>query len=68
MSDRIHPAAIEASGLVGDGSRALHDDGTWKVPASTTTTALVPLTTTVAGEPALVWDDDDNLVMTEVPR
>lgn len=27
---------------------------------------LVPLTTTVDGEPSLVWDDDDNLVMIEV--
>jgi hypothetical protein len=28
---------------------------------------LVPLTTTVSGVPELVWDDNDNLVMTEVP-
>lgn len=31
------------------------------------TTALVPLTTVVGGVPELVWDDDNNLVMTEVP-
>ena len=29
-------------------------------------TALVPLTTTTEDGPAFVWDDDDNLVMTEV--
>lgn len=30
------------------------------------TTALVPWTSVVDGVPSLVWDDDDNLVMTEV--
>lgn len=28
---------------------------------------LAPLTTMVGGVPELVWDDNDNLVMTEVP-
>lgn len=27
----------------------------------------MPLTTVVAGEPELVWDDDDSLIPTEVP-
>ena len=31
MSDRIHPAAIDATGYVGDGAQYLADDGTWKV-------------------------------------
>lgn len=29
--------------------------------------ALVPLTTTVDGAPQLVWDADDQLVLTEAP-
>ncbi len=33
-------------------------------PAPTT---LVPLTTTVGGVPDLVWDDNDQLVLVEVP-
>lgn len=32
------------------------------------TTALVPWTTTTADGPALMWDDDDNLMMIEEPR
>lgn len=31
-------------------------------------TALVPLTTVVAGEPVLVWEADNSLALTEVPR
>lgn len=32
-------------------------------------TVLVPFTaTTTAGEPTLLWDDDDNLMMVEEPR
>lgn len=34
---------------------------------SSPTTALVPLTTVIAGEPSLVWDTDNQLVYTEVP-
>lgn len=34
-------------------------------PAPKTGT-LLPLTTTVTGEPALVWDSNDELVLTEV--
>lgn len=34
--------------------------------ASDLTTAIVPLTTAVAGSPDLVWDADDNLVLIEV--
>lgn len=30
------------------------------------TSVLVPWTSVVDGVPSLVWDDDDNLVMTEV--
>jgi hypothetical protein len=37
------------------------------VSSSAPTTALVPLTTVVAGEPSLIWDGDNQLVMTEVP-
>lgn len=33
----------------------------------TPTVALVPLTTEVGGVPDFVWDDDNQLVMTEVP-
>lgn len=29
---------------------------------------LVPLTTSVNGEPQLTWDDDGQLLMTEIPR
>ena len=35
-------------------------------PPTYTPTVLVPLTTTTEDGPSLVWDDDDNLVMTEV--
>lgn len=28
----------------------------------------VPLTTEIAGEPGFVWDDDNQLVMTEAPH
>lgn len=37
-------------------------------PATLEPTRLVPLTTVVGGVPELVWDEDNNLVMTEVPR
>lgn len=32
------------------------------------TTIFLPLTTVVAGEPQLVWDGDDSLVLTEIAR
>lgn len=36
---------------------------------SVETTALVPWTTTLSsGDPSLMWDEDDNLMMVEVPR
>lgn len=38
----------------------------WR-PAAPDATALVPLTTVIAGVPQLVWDADDQLVMTAVP-
>ena len=33
----------------------------------TASSALVPLTTEINGVPDLVWDDDNQLVMTEAP-
>lgn len=45
-------------------------DGTEWVPADQTGggggAQFVPLTTEIDGAPALVWDDDNQLVMTEV--
>jgi hypothetical protein len=40
------------------------------LPLPTTSTqegVWMPLTTVVAGEPELVWDDDDSLIPTLVP-
>lgn len=52
-----------------DGDVPTIDSGEVKwSPAGAATSVLVPLTTTDgAGNPELVWDDDDQLVMTEVP-
>ena len=41
MSDQIHPAAIDATGYVGDGSRFLADDGTWSEPPAPGGTGVV---------------------------
>lgn len=57
------PAAGDT--LVWDPAAGKYVPGSPATP--TTTTQLVPLTTTIGGVPELVWDDNDNLVMTEVP-
>lgn len=35
-------------------------------PGEASSAAVAPLTTSVGGTPALVWDDHDELVLTEV--
>lgn len=79
MSDRIPAHAID--GLTTSGSGAVSATAVAVTPPSGLTgtnmqtlidqlaaAVLVPLTTSVGGVPELVWDDDDQLVMTEVPR
>lgn len=61
-----------ADGVTGQGI-VIGSDGKFQVadlPSSgggSGTTGLVPLTTVIAGEPSLVWDADNQLVMTEAP-
>lgn len=53
-----------------NGAAAVVEDGelTFGTTTGTSASALVPLTTVVAGEPVLVWEADNSLALTEVPR
>jgi hypothetical protein len=61
--DTIAAALVEGPGITID----VDDAADTITISAAVTTHLVPLTTVVNGEPALVWDNDNNLVMTEVP-
>jgi len=68
-ADPTVPFALLGSGGDGSGANVLHDDGTWAPESGGGgATIFVPLTTTLSGDPVLVWDADDELVLTEVPR
>lgn len=61
--DTIAAALVEGPGITID-----VDDAANTITISAAVTShLVPLTTVINGEPALVWDSENNLVMTEVP-
>jgi hypothetical protein len=50
----------------GDVATLVGGKATWAPPAAGT--ALIPLIAVVGGSPSFVFDDDNQLVMTEVPR
>lgn len=60
---------IAAALVQGVGVQITVDDAAETITIAVTpdSTRLAPLTTTVGGVPQLVWNEDDNLVMTEVP-
>jgi len=58
-----YPAGYTTPVVTHDGVRPVWTEGTNIVPPRT---RMVPLTTTgTSGDPELVWDDDDQLIMTE---
>jgi hypothetical protein len=71
VRDVIGAALVQGTGItitVNDAGDTITITGTSSVThASDLTTAFAPLTATLAGVPDLVWDADDNLVLTEVP-
>lgn len=65
--DEYGPGAVVTGLTSADSSVTITDNGDGTLDlAATTTTHLVPLTTVVGGVPQLVWDADNQLVLTEV--
>lgn len=64
--NRLPIHQIDATGTRDD-STYLRGDGTWSPAETAPTHADQLLTTTIGGNPELVWDANDEIVMTEVP-
>jgi hypothetical protein len=64
--NRLGVHQIDATGTR-DGTTYLRGDGAWAAVDPAPTTETVLLTTTVGGSPELVWDDNDEIVLMEVP-
>lgn len=63
---RLLPHLVEP-GADGEVLKTVGGESAWAPAAYEPLTVLVPLTTSVGGVPELVWDADNQLVMTEAP-
>ena len=61
------PGTVVRSIVPGSNITVNNADPAHPVVSATEGGGLVPLTTEIGGEPSLVWDDDNQLVMTEAP-
>lgn len=63
----LHPRGIAPSETDGEIFQTIGGEACWGPPPTPpVSSVLVPLTTTTAGLPELVWDANNELVLTEV--
>jgi hypothetical protein len=67
VTERISPRQLDTTGAT-NAQPLLYNAADDVYAPGDLPTVLVPWTTTLSTGPAEMWDDDDNLMMVEVPR